>query len=351
MGTGQGPVAQGGPCLPQPFWREVRNQGLDDCTKRRELLHTTAAEIENAVLAGIIAAPGADPADAQTAHFTFQTSRERGLRGRKAQGHGRLETRLDIQQMRQVAHAAGHGTVDAKLVDKHLRLRPGRHTPRGGTQTQDVVEGTGVAQRPHHVTAIRHRLHAQRQGDRRAAAGPPRRQRRIPGIAGETVQRVVGVGAETELRGIGLADDDGTCGPHPLDHQAILGRHTVGKERGAHGRRDPGGRGEILHRQRKAMHPAVMAACGQIGVGRRRIRHQHFLVPHGDDGIVDRVETPDAAQICPHDLDAGNLARRDGPGKRGPIGEDHVVRDCLRAAAADCAHCFRSPPETSLPSL
>ncbi|MNZ87682.1 hypothetical protein D3C78_1065490 [compost metagenome] len=147
------------------------------------------------------------------------------------QRHARIVPGLGAEQTGNIGDRAAHRSFGGQLLDEHLRSGPERHTPLGRTQSIDVVERRRIAQRPHHVAAVGHRQHAQRQRHRRPAAAAAGNQGRIVGVGGGAEHAVVGLRAEAEFRDVALADDDRPAVAHPRHADDVVLRNLLGEQR------------------------------------------------------------------------------------------------------------------------
>jgi hypothetical protein len=211
-------------------------------------------------------------------------------------------------------------------LDELVAERAGRHAAEARPQTEDVVERGRIAQRAHHVAAVGHRLQAQGQADRRAAARSAGRPRRVPRVARDAEDGVVGVRAESELGRVGLADDDGTGAPHARHHQPVVRRHMIGQRRAERGA-DAGRRGHVLDGQRKAVQRPATLAARQFRIAGIGLRQQAFARLQADDGVHRRVQRLDALEVGEHRLVAREAARAQGRAElAGTELGDRVVR-------------------------
>ena len=185
------------------------------------------------------------------------------------------------------------------------------HATRRRTQSEHVVVGRGIAQRPAHVAAVGHRQHAQRKRNRGAAAGSAGADRRVVGIAGGPEDRVVGLRPETELGHVRLADDDRAGAACAFDDDRVLGGDLVTEDRRAHrGAQAARGR-QVLDRLRKAVHPAEPLAARQLRVARVGLRKQRVAVEQRHDRVVSRIVALDGREIGQHHVAAGDVAATD----------------------------------------
>jgi hypothetical protein len=82
---------------------------------------------------------------------------------------------------------------------------------------------------------------------------------------------------------------------------------------------------QVLHRQRKAVHPAAPFAARQFGVARVGFGQRQRRVAQRDDGVEARVQRLDARQRGLHDLAAGHIARGDAARQFGGAEGEQVV--------------------------
>ncbi len=178
-----------------------------------------------------------------------------------------------------------------------------------------MIERRRRAQRTHHVRAVRHRQHAQRNGDRRAAAAAARGARRIECIARSAVDRVVGMTAQPEFGRIGAADEQCAGRAHAREDRGIRLSDLASEDRRAFGGHHARGRADVLGRLRKAMQrSAALSAC-ELGIALGCLGAQRLTVHRGNDGVDARVVAIDLGEIGVEHLDARDLARVDGAGQ------------------------------------
>ena len=222
-----------------------------------------------------------------------------------------MTTRLHGKQHGHVAHRAPHRTFGTELTHELVAHRPRGNATGTRPEAEHVVVRGGVAQRSHEVAAVGHRLHAQRETHRRAAARSARRARRVPGIARDAEHRVVRVRAQAEFGRVGLADHDAAGALHARDHEVVEGGNVVGEERRAERGANAGGGRHVLDRHRKPVEHAAVGAGIEFRVARVGLAEQPFPRLQADDRVVSRIERVDAIEVRPHDLAAGNATRMD----------------------------------------
>ena len=145
------------------------------------------------------------------------------------------------------------------LLSLPLALSRTRHQAKARPEAIDVAEGRRVAQRAHHVGAVRHEQHP--RGQRRR--GAPRRAARatggVVGVPGRSIDWVERVRPLSPFGRVGLADQDGARLPQPRGQQVVGLGHVIREQGRSPGGPDTSGCYEILHRERDAVQPAGRA--------------------------------------------------------------------------------------------
>ena len=122
-----------------------------------------------------------------------------------------------------------------------------------GPEPPDITPRSRVAQRSHHVRAIRNRDHPGGQRSRRAARRATRAARQLKRVTCDPEDRVGAMGAKTEFRHIGFANDN--CARiFQATRQAIICIwHKIRKQRGPAGRAETFCQHQIFDRHRNAV--------------------------------------------------------------------------------------------------
>ncbi|MNQ78691.1 hypothetical protein D3C85_936120 [compost metagenome] len=306
------PLAVHQPGLPQAFHRIVGLAGLDHAAQVDEVLQGPFAQLHHAAFHGQVAVEVAQPANARALEIPLQAGGQVTEVVADSQGAAAVITGLGLQQASDVGDAAPHRAFGTQLLDEQFRRRPMGHAALGRAQAEHVVEGCGVAQRPHHVAAVGHRQHAQGQGHGGAAAAAAGTQAWVIGVAGGAEHVVVALRAQAEFRHVGLADKDCAAGPHARHTDGVVLGHLFGEQRRAHRGADAGGGGQILHGLGHAVHPAQPLAAGQLSVALVGLGQQLLGRLQGHDRVDLGVVAFDLRQIRLHHFAAGKLTRTDG---------------------------------------
>ncbi len=279
-------LPQAQPGAPVVLARHVERAGLDLAADVAEGAERLFAELAHAGRQRQVGPDAAQPADAQALAVAVELQRVgRGQGVRRRQRHPAVEARLHRQQARRVFHGARHRAFDAQLLEEQLLLGVAGHASARRPHADHVVEGGRVAQRAHHVAAVGHGHHAQGERHGRAAAAAARAALGRIGVARDAEHRGVGVRAESELGRVGLADDDGAGGPGAGHVQAVGARRRARRQRRAHRGRQPGGVAQVLHRERKAVHPAAPFAARQLGIALVGLRQRQRRIAQRHDGV------------------------------------------------------------------
>ena len=239
------------------------------------------------------------------------------------QRRARIETRLHVQQPREVEHRARHRAAGRQLRDVGIDDRPVRHAALARPHAEDVVPARGIAQAPHEVAAVGDGEHARRERDRGSAAAAAGGARRVVGVHRRAEHLVERVRAQAELRRVRLADDDRAGRLHPLHHQVVVRGHEVREERRAQRRAQARRGGHVLDRLRQPVHPSAPSPGREVGVALAGFAQQVVGIAKADDRVVARIRALDPRERRLHQLATRERLRRDAPRQvlGGEIGE------------------------------
>ena len=219
----------------------------------------------------------------------------------------------DAQRKAYIGDPAGHRAVRMHQLsgEQQVFCRAGPcvgHAPLRGADRGDAAGVGRIAQRSADIVAEADRRHAGRERDRLAAARAARRTTRIPGVAGQPVERAVGVHAQAHVGQVGAADRDCAGSPHPFDDRRVRRRDGIGESRDAPGRRAAGDVDIVLDGERDAVQRPQRFTGSGLAIRLDRIAARLFGENLHDrvDGRVDRL---DPTKVCFDDLDAGKSVR------------------------------------------
>jgi hypothetical protein len=171
---------------------------------------------------------------------------ERPLRRRSPPRVALLVAGHDVEQGGRVAHSPGKRTAGREALVPAVRRE--RHAAARGLDPEDAAARGRDANRAAAVRAVGGGREPGGDRDRRAAARPTRRARRVPGIPAHAVQLGLGHGGDPQLRRVGLADHDEARFLQAADDGDVEVRHVVGIGAGREGRADPGGLLQVFDR-------------------------------------------------------------------------------------------------------
>jgi hypothetical protein len=135
------------------------------------------------------------------------------------------ERRCDCGQVeifRRARHRPEHGQIDlAQRSGRPRDVAAVRNDAVGGLVRVDAAPGRRVAHRAGDVAALFETCQAGGERRGRAARGPARRPREVPGVARHPEDRIVALRVARERGQIGLAEDDRARFDEPLDGDRV----------------------------------------------------------------------------------------------------------------------------------
>ena len=231
----------------------------------------------------------------------------------------------DPHRRREILDGARHRPDHLEV--EHDRRQPAfpRHPAGGGFQADEAGMGSGAADRAARVGPERQGADPGGHGRDGAAAGAPGRQRRIPRVPGDPVDRVAGVALDGQLRDVGLAQDHRPGRAQPRHRRLVPVDRARGplprEEPAAPAGREPGDVQAVLDGQRHAVEgperPSRPPARRARGGGALRA-----LGIDGDEGVERGVHGLGPLQAGAGGRDRarrpGGVAAPQGRGREGP---------------------------------
>ena len=211
----------------------------------------------------------------------------------------------------------GNGRGEWPEVIERARQRDdalGRNLTDGRLQSNDAAGGGGDADGSARVAAERRQRHAGGDRNRRSAARPSRRPRRIDRIANGTERGVLARRAERELVEIGLANQHGARMPQLRDDRRIRGCDVPLAYPRRRRRRDARDVDQILDGDRHAVQRTAIAAGGELAIRDLRIAAR-LLRHHGNERVEPRLQLRDAAEALFGEFARGDFTPAELAGK------------------------------------
>jgi hypothetical protein len=211
-------------------------------------------------------------------------------------------------------------------------------------QPEDAGEGSRDPDRAAAIGADVQSPHAERAGDRGAAARAAGRPLGIPGIAGDAGERAVGDRFPAELRRGRLADQHRTLLAQARGCRRVLvpGLFARRRQAAAQGRPAPG-QDQVLDRRGDAVEQALRLGPLPTDLGFARRLHGALRIDQAER-VDGRLETLDPLQHRARDLGRGELPRpveaeQFGRAEVGRVGaHGRINARCGRKVALDVPH-------------
>ena len=120
--------------------------------------------------------------------------------------------------------------LDGKAHPEVAQIRAGGNAPAAGLEAEQAATGSRGPDRAPAVIAVGQGHHACRHCGCRAATGPSRRAREVPGILARPEQLRLGDRRQPELGYVGFADDDQARRLESCNEFGVMVCHVVGEK-------------------------------------------------------------------------------------------------------------------------